>query len=260
MTLQANIGRLIREGGVAVDGRPLRLLPDREEVKAVILPLLSRMRSDERGGARRVTGIAGPPGSGKSVLVGWLAAAARALHMHRGVFFSLDGYHLPNAQLDARTGAAPDGRTVSLRLLKGTPPTFDAAALLADLRALRASRAAMTLPAYDRERHEPAAGATRVAPETDWLVVEGNFLFLDGPVWREIREMLDVKISLDAPDRELRRRLASRHARGGRDEAWIAEHFRRTDGPNIATVRSAAHRADIALYWMPGLGLRVCRW
>ena len=87
--------------------------------------------------------------------------------------------------------------------------------------------------------------------------MEGNFLFVDDPDWREIRELFDLKIALDADDTVLRERLAARHALAGRDSSWIEQHFRRTDGPNIARVRPSLACADVALRWTVHEGL-IC--
>ena len=87
------------------------------------------------------------------------------------------------------------------------------------------------------------------AREVKWVFVEGNFLFLDQPPWREIRELFDRKVFLDADDEVLRERLTRRHAAAGRDAEWIENHFRRTDGPNIRLSRASARFADVAFRW-----------
>lgn len=190
-----------------------------------------------------------PPAAGKTTVVAWLAATARASGWDRFGFFSLDGYHLPNAVLDARTGTDPEGNTVSLRKLKGTPPSFDAERLLADLRRLKGGREECRLPVYSRELHDPIPDAVRIGPEVDWVFVEGNFLFLDAPPWRDIRGLLDRRIFLEAEEALLRSRLTGRHARAGRDEAWIEAHYRRTDGPNVRLALASGRHADLALRW-----------
>ena len=110
-----------------------------------------------------------------------------------------------------------------------------------------ADRRERRLPGYSRVLHEPAPDRIRIGPEARWVFVEGNFLFLDVPPWREIRELFDRKVYLDAEDEVLAARLARRHAAAGRDAEWIQEHFRRTDGPNIRLIRTSARFADVAL-------------
>ena len=195
--------------------------------------------------SRGLAGIAAPPGGGKTLLLAWLAATAQALEWEEFAFLSLDGYHLPNAVLDRRMGLDPEGNPVSLRKLKGTPATFDAERLLADLRALKSDGREPRLPGYSRVLHDPVPDRIRIGPEVKWVFVEGNYLFLDQPTWREIRGLFDRKIFLDADDAVLRERLARRHAAAGRDAEWIENHFRRTDGPNIRLSRASAHFADV---------------
>jgi pantothenate kinase len=197
--------------------------------------------------SRGLVGIAAPPGGGKTLLLAWLAATAKALEREEFAFLPLDGYHFPNAALDGRMGLDPEGNPVSLRKLKGTPPTFDAERLLADLRALKSDPRERRLPGYSRMLHEPVPDRIRIGQEVKWVFVEGNFLFLDQPPWREIRDLFDRKIFIDADDAVLRERLARRHAAAGRDAEWIENHFRRTDGPNIRLSRDSARFADVVL-------------
>lgn len=194
-------------------------------------------------------GVAAPPGGGKTLLLAWLAATARALEWKEFAFLALDGYHQPNEVLDRRIGLDPEGKPVSLRKLKGAPETFDAERLLADLRALKSNGLDRRLPGYSRVLHDPIPDRIRIGPEVKWVFAEGNYLFLDRPTWREIRGLFNRKVFLDADDAVLRERLARRHAAAGRDAEWIEDHFRRTDGPNIRLSRASAHFADAAFRW-----------
>lgn len=245
----SEIARLLRSGAVQADARVVGAAPSEEEVREVLLPVLEWCNARPEPMGRGLVGIAAPPAAGKTTLVVWLAATARAKGWRQFGFFSLDGYHLPNAVLDARTGVDPEGNTVSLRKLKGTPASFDAERLLADLRRLKGGREECRLPVYSRELHDPVPDAVRIGPEVAWVFVEGNFLFLDAPPWGEIRALLDRRIFLDAEEALLRARLAARHGRAGRDAAWIEAHYGRTDGPNIRLARETACRAELVLCW-----------
>ena len=95
-----------------------------------------------RDGRRRVVGIAGPPGAGKTTLVEGLLASASGEHPLRGrvAHVPMDGFHLRDAEL-VRLGR---------RDRKGAPDTFDPiayAAVLADLR--RSPRLVVAAPAFD---------------------------------------------------------------------------------------------------------------
>ena len=81
-------------------------------------------------------------------------------------------------------------------------------------------------------------------PEADLVVTEGNYLLLDRPEWRAVREQLDEVVHLVTDDDVRRRRLVARHVEFGKTlaeaEAWVA----RVDDANAALVEAAAHRAD----------------
>jgi len=262
----------LRSGRVLADARKVEVIPDVQQVRDILLPALDWCRAQPALPAlsvvegslskgpepkgRGLVGIAAPPAAGKSLFTAWLAAVAQAAGYCEFAFLSLDGYHLPNAILDSRTAMDGGARCpqraqggATLRELKGTPETFDAVRLLADLRALNGGRAEKLLPAYSRELHDPVENAVRVGPEISWVFVEGNFLFMDESPWREIRGLFDRRIFIDADEELLCKRLASRHALAGRDAAWAAAHFARTDGPNIRRAKSSARFAEVVLRW-----------
>jgi len=255
-SLIAKVENALRENALLAEDRAVTVKPQPEEIAHVILPLLLWCLDHAPFSARGLVGISAPPGTGKSVLSAWLAAAARALNLDQIAFLAVDGYHLPNVVLQSRTGTEPDGRIVSLLKLKGTPATFDAERLLADLQALKTSHEEIFLPGYSRVRHEPVPASIRIGSAARWVFVEGNFLFLDLPPWRSIRGLLDRRVYLDADDETLRAHLRERHEAAGRDAAWIEEHFRRTDGPNIQLVRTSARYADIVFRCAPSGRIR----
>ena len=249
--LASKVEGALRLKTILVDERPTAVRPSQEELREVVLPLLMWCRRHSPRAARGLVGIAAPPGAGKSALVAWLSAAADALRFSEFAFVSLDGYHLPNAILQSRRGRDPDGNVVSLQDLKGTPASYDAERLLADLQLLRSQCIKVSLPGYSRITHDPIPAALAITPGVRWVFVEGNFLLLDAEPWRSIRRTLDRKIYLDASDEVLRDRLRTRHRAGGRDARWVEEHYHRTDHPNIRLVRQSAGFADIAFRWDP---------
>lgn len=130
-------------------------------------------------GGRRLLGLCGAPGSGKSTLSAELQQALGA----QAVVVPMDGYHLAQAELERLQRADR----------KGAPDTFDAAGYIALLRRLRAQPAGeiIYVPAFRREIEEPVAGAIPVFPETPLVITEGNYLLLDGP-WAPVRKELDT--------------------------------------------------------------------
>jgi pantothenate kinase len=183
------------------------------------------------GPPRWLLGISGAPGAGKSTLASFLAERLgdRAAHV------PMDGFHLADVEL-ARQGILDR---------KGAPETFDVLGYAALLERLR-TRPAETVyaPGFDRELEQPLAGAICVPPSVDVVVTEGNYLLLDTPGWREVRERLD-EVWHVCCDESLRvERLVARHVRFGKSrseaQAWAA----RVDGPNARLVEAVAHNAD----------------
>jgi pantothenate kinase len=76
------------------------------------------------------------------------------------------------------------------------------------------------------------------------VVTEGNYLLLDSPEWRAVREALDEVLFLDCPNDVRRSRLVARHVAFGKTpaeaEAWVA----RVDDVNAALVAGSRDRAD----------------
>ncbi|MEU9033111.1 nucleoside/nucleotide kinase family protein [Streptomyces sp. NPDC048383] len=197
--------------------------------------LTERARALAARGGRRILGIAGPPGAGKSTLAGRLAAD---LGPALAVVVPMDGFHLAAAEL-ARLGRADR---------KGAPDTFDAAGYAALLRRLRdPDGSTVYAPTFDRTIEEPVAGSIPVAPGVPLVITEGNYLLHDAGEWARVRPLLDEAWYL-APDDALRvARLVDRHVRHGKDPAHARAWVDRSDEANARLVARGRERADLVL-------------
>ena len=178
---------------------------------------------------RVIVGFAGPPGSGKSTLAERVCAELG----DSAVLVPLDGWHL-SAELTRRMGAA--GR-------RGAPDTFDAAGFVVLLRRLRAQAEfgdAPTIyaPEYRREIEEPVAGAIAVHAETPVVVVEGNYLLLDRPVWRDVHPLLDLSYYVRLDPAERQRRLVNRHQQFGKSPGEARRWTESSDEQNALLIDS----------------------
>ncbi|MER5888246.1 nucleoside/nucleotide kinase family protein [Streptomyces sp. NPDC001941] len=185
--------------------------------------------------ARRLLGLAGPPGAGKSTL------AAHLVHRLDGlaVLVPMDGFHLARAEL-LRLGRADR---------KGAPDTFDAAGYAALLRRLRAPEPGTVVyaPAFDRALEEPVAGSVPVPPDVPLVVTEGNYLLHDDGPWAPVRALLDEIWYLDLDDRVRVPRLVERHVRFGKDRAHAQAWVERSDEANARLVARGRERADLVV-------------
>lgn len=184
------------------------------------------------GGARALVGIVGPPGAGKSSLAEAVVAAVAG-----AVCVPMDGFHLSNVELD-RLGLADR---------KGAPETFDAAGFVQLLGRIAAGEELVYAPAYSRVLHESVGGVIPVFATAPLVVVEGNYLLLDRPPWRQVRTMLRRVIYLDVPVEVRVDGLVRRQRSRGLDEAQARDWVRRSDEANARLVSATRDSADVVL-------------
>ncbi|MET7932391.1 nucleoside/nucleotide kinase family protein [Streptomyces sp. NPDC005322] len=202
-----------------------------------LLERAQRLAADAGGsGRRRLLGIAGAPGSGKTTLAEDLVAA---LGPGRAVLVPMDGFHLADGEL----------RRLGLIGRKGAPETFDPYGYTALLRRLRAPRPGETVyaPAFDRDLEQPVAGSVPVPPEIPLVITEGNYLLLDDAPWRPVRELLDETWWVELDSEERVRRLIDRHERFGKPRAEAERFVLASDEANARLVAPGRERADLVV-------------
>lgn len=188
-------------------------------------------------GQRKLLGLVGAPGAGKSTLAQQIAAVLG----QRAQVVPMDGFHLAQVELE-RLGRAAR---------KGAPDTFDSAGYVALLRRLRAQGADETVyaPAFRREIEEPVAGAIAVLPQTQLVITEGNYLLFDEGPWAAVAPLLDQAWYVEVDDALRRARLLRRHEQFGRSaeeaRAWEAA----TDEPNARRIAATRARAHRVVHW-----------
>ncbi|MBM7441155.1 nucleoside/nucleotide kinase family protein [Streptomyces sp. HB132] len=187
------------------------------------------------GGRRRILGIAGAPGAGKSTLAAQLVEGLQGC----AVLVPMDGFHLAGAELE-RLGRADR---------KGAPDTFDAAGYAALLRRLRdpGGPDPVYAPAFDRALEEPVAGSVCVPADIPLVVTEGNYLLLDEGPWAPVRGLLDEAWFLDADPGSRVNRLVDRHVRFGKSRPYAERWVAGSDERNARLVERHRDRADLVV-------------
>ncbi|ROT32332.1 nucleoside/nucleotide kinase family protein [Micromonospora sp. HM5-17] len=196
--------------------------------------LLERARRLADGGRRRLLGITGAPGAGKSTLAEQLVSALAP----RAVLVPMDGFHLAEAEL----------KRLGIHDRKGAIDTFDVAGYVTLLRRLRAATEPVVYaPTFRRDLEEAIAGAIRVERDVPLVITEGNYLLVADGEWAEVRGLLDDVWYL-APEEEVRLdRLVRRHIDFGRDSETAAARAHGTDQRNADLVQTTRIRADLVV-------------
>lgn len=201
-----------------------------------ILDLIDRTY---RPGNRIVIGIAGPPGSGKSTLAEEVVCQlnVRAGRNSLAALLPMDGFHLDNEELKRR----------GLLSSKGAPETFDAAGLVDLIVNVKAHVGDISYPLFDRALDHSLIDVGRLKTETSIVIVEGNYLLLDEPIWDGLAELFDATVFLSPTIGTLERRLVQRWLGFGfRIEDAVAKAHG-NDQKNARLVLEHSTRADLTL-------------
>ncbi len=213
------------------------------EVEEPVEQLVARARVLATTGKRRLLGITGSPGAGKSTLA---EALVQALGPTMAVLVPMDGFHLANEVLD----------TMDARGRKGAPDTFDADGYVALIRRLREqprSAAAgrdriVYVPRFRRELDEPIGSAIPVLASVPLVITEGNYLLLDEPPWCDLRPLLDEMWFLSLPDATRLSRLTKRHEHYGETQEQAQHHALGSDQRNAELIERTKSRADLVVH------------
>ncbi|GAB3812180.1 nucleoside/nucleotide kinase family protein [Tessaracoccus terricola] len=204
-----------------------------EVVDATVANLVRRAENLAVTGERRILGIVGPPGAGKTTLG---AALSEAL-AERVALVPMDGFHLDNPVLEA----------LGSRDRKGAPDTFDVAGFVALLRRLRARDGLVYAPRFDRSLELAIGSALPVPAETPLVVTEGIYLLHDAQGWEAVRPLLDEVWFIDVAPEELHRRLLARRLADGDSVEHATAWVEGVDAVNGALVERGRGRADLVV-------------
>jgi pantothenate kinase len=188
-------------------------------------------------GTRFLAGIAGIPAAGKSTLATNLT---ETINQRAGgpmaVNVPMDGFHKKNRVL---LGEGLFDR-------KGAPETFDAAGFAAFLERVKRFERGIRGPVYSRVVHDVVDDAYEISDQ-EIAIVEGNYLFLGEGNWAAIRDLLDLRIFLEADEATALERLYERQIQRTQSPKEAERHVAEVDLPNIRLVAKTRTSADIVV-------------
>ncbi|KQT47536.1 nucleoside triphosphate hydrolase [Aureimonas sp. Leaf454] len=200
--------------------------------------LVVALRQAAEGRERLVVALAGPPGVGKSTTADRIVERLNEGEPGRAAVFPMDGFHFDDVVLNER-GHRPR---------KGAPFTFDLDGFAATLQRLRTVPARdVAVPVFDRSIEIARAGGRIIAGKTRIIVVEGNYLLLDEPGWRDLGPLFDVTVTLVASEAVLEARLTERWRGFGLEGEAMVTKMEGNDLPNMRLVLRNSLPGDYAL-------------
>ncbi|MDC1087727.1 AAA family ATPase [Litorivicinus sp.] len=194
-----------------------------------LVGIIETMR--KRANHRELIAIAGPSGSGKTTLAKTLSD--RLAHCS---YLSMDGFHLDNPILIQK----------GLRERKGAPETFDVAGFMHLIQRLR-RKEEVYVPDFDRQTERTVNCAYPVPNHHDLVIVEGNYLLLDEPVWRDLDDYWDLAVFVQIGLETIKTRLMQRYKAHGFDEETSARWIESNDIPNAERVLKNRVPEDVTL-------------
>ncbi len=229
---------------MVVNGLETQAHVDRRLIEETLLPALGAVAARPRPNRRTFAFLVGPPGVGKSTLAAVVADWARRwgpkpLDLEA---VGIDGFHYPTSYLSTHHLRTETG-SIPLSAIKGAPETFDVTSLAHHLKT--SLNRDMVWPTYDRRDHDVVPGTESVC--AGLVLVEGNWLLLNEPGWRDLATYAAFVIYIAADPELLRDRLIARKIRGGLSPSAADEFYQRSDRLNVERVLTCSDLSKVDL-------------
>ena len=205
-----------------------------QKVELTLDQVIERAKSLTNSG-RKILGITGAPGAGKSTIA---KSIVERLGANLCAFAPMDGFHLSNATLTA------EGKISR----KGALDTFDGEGyvnLLTRLRTL--TEEVVHAPDYYRSFEESIGSALPIRREVPLVVTEGNYLLFNEGPWAKVKGLLDECWFIDLEEDIRIDRLIKRHIAVGKSPDDAEKWSRGSDQKNAEAVIALRERADLLI-------------
>ncbi|OZC67994.1 nucleoside/nucleotide kinase family protein [Rhodococcus sp. 06-470-2] len=207
---------------------------DQDVQEATLDELVELARKLAVPGERRILGLTGAPGAGKSTVAQQLVDA---LGPELAVLVPMDGFHLANEVL------------IELGRLdrKGAHDTFDDggyARLIAAVHDQQPGGPLVYAPRFRREIEESIGSSIPVPSAVPLVITEGNYLLMESDAWPAARAMIDEVWFLAPHTRVRHERLVARHEAYGKSHEDAEFWALGSDERNAELIGSTARRAD----------------
>jgi len=186
------------------------------------------------GGERKIVGVIGKPGAGKSTLSGQLIEQLG----DQAAILNMDGYHLSNLAL----------RELGRADRKGAPDTFDALGFTAILQRVKNEVGQnIYFPVFDRSIEESIAAQGVITPEIKLVITEGNYLLHNENNWGGVKKLLDESWFIEVDDQLRIERLVDRHHKFGKSKVDAHSWATGSDQNNARIVAQTRELADVII-------------
>ena len=183
-----------------------------EQIELTLEALIDRARAMTKQG-RKILGITGAPGAGKSTIA---KAIISALGNDLAAFAPMDGFHV-------------DGYLHLLRRLRA------------------AEDEVVHAPDYYRSFEESIGSAIPIHKEIPLVVTEGNYLLATEGGWGKVSGLLDECWFIDLAEDVRIDRLIKRHIQVGKSQADAEKWSRGSDQKNAEGIIALRDRADVLI-------------
>ena len=185
-------------------------------------------------GERKIVGLIGKPGAGKSTLSAQLIQQLG----DQAATLNMDGYHLSNSAL-GELGRADR---------KGAPDTFDALGFTEILKRVKHEvDKNIYFPVFDRAIEESIAAQGVIVPSVKLVITEGNYLLHNGDNWSGVKNLLDESWFIEVDDSLRIERLVNRHHKFGKSKVDALSWATGSDENNAKIVAQTRESADLII-------------